>query len=117
MKMPTSYRVVLVTASSEEEARRLARDLLEKKLIACANLVPIQSLYWWEGAIEEAAEVLMILKTTQAALQDELIEAVQAAHSYDVPEVIGLPVVAGAADYLRWIGDNVQVSPPPDEKA
>ncbi len=101
------YLVVLVTAGSEEEARRLAHNLLEKKLIACANLIPVQSLYIWEDKIQNDPEVLMIIKTKSAVFKDKLVNAIENTHSYDVPEVIGLPVVVGAANYLKWISDEV----------
>ncbi|NDJ86123.1 MAG: divalent-cation tolerance protein CutA [Chloroflexi bacterium] len=101
------YLVVLVTAGSAEEAQRIARELLENKLIACANLMPVRSLYVWEGEIQDDPEMLMILKTHSAVFKEKLLEHISATHSYDVPEVIGLPVVVGSADYLKWISDEV----------
>ena len=105
----TDYVVVLVTASSEEEAHTLARDLLEKRLIACANLVPVQSLFLWEGDLSEEDEVLMIIKTTHSTFREKLIEAIKEKHSYDVPEIIGMPIVLGSADYLKWISSCVDL--------
>lgn len=103
----SDYVVVLVTAASQEQAKKIARALLEKKLIACANLVPVRSLFLWEGAVQEENEVLLIIKSTSAVFKDQLIAAVKAEHSYQVPEVIGIPVVLGSDDYLKWISDCV----------
>ncbi len=94
--------VVYVTASSSEEAARLARALVEARLAACVNRVPVESVYRWEGAVEEAAEVLLIAKTTRARLA-ALADRVRALHSYTVPEIIVLPIVAGAPTYLDWL--------------
>lgn len=99
--------VVLVTAGSEEEARQLVRHLLEQKLIACANLVPVNSLYMWEGEMQDDREVLMIIKTHSTVFADKLVETIKAQHSYDVPEIIAMPIVLGSQDYLRWIVDEV----------
>ena len=99
--------VVLVTASSETEAKSLAKLLLEQKLIACANFVPVQSVFMWEGEMKEEAEVLMILKTRSSVFKDKLVHALQATHSYDVPEIIAMPIVLGSTDYLQWIYDEV----------
>lgn len=100
--------VVLVTASSETEAKRIARTLLEQKLIACANMVPVQSLFMWEGEIQDEAEVLLILKTQSAVFQEKLVAAIKAIHSYDVPEIIATPIVMGSLDYLQWISKEVR---------
>jgi periplasmic divalent cation tolerance protein len=108
MDTPHQYLVVLVTTSSEEEAQRIAHTLLEKKLIACANLIPIRSLFFWENKVQDEAEVLMIIKTTSAIFNDELIAAIKAEHSYQVPEIIGMPIVLGSLDYLKWISDTVK---------
>lgn len=101
------YLIVLVTASDTEEARLLARALLEQRLAACVNFIPIESMYWWDGVIQDARETLMIIKT-RAATFDALMDAVKRAHSYDTPEVIGLPVAVGSPDYLRWIDDETK---------
>jgi periplasmic divalent cation tolerance protein len=102
------YLVVLVTVGSKEEAKTVARDLLEKKLIACANLVPVQSLYMWEGEMQDDAEVLMIIKTTSAMFKDKLVEAIKNQHSYEVPEIIAMPITLGSTDYLKWISGEVE---------
>lgn len=99
--------IVLVTASDADEARRIGRELLERRLAACVNILPIGSMYWWEGVIEEASEALMIIKT-RAARMEALIDAVRRAHSYDTPEIIGLPAAAGSPEYLQWIADETE---------
>lgn len=101
------YLLVLVTASDDAEARQLARGLLEQRLAACVNFVPIGSMYWWDGVIEEASETLMIIKT-RATSFDALMDAVKRAHSYETPEVIGLPVALGSPEYLRWIDNETE---------
>ncbi|MBI5929128.1 MAG: divalent-cation tolerance protein CutA [Chloroflexi bacterium] len=101
------YLVVLVTASSEEQARKIAGELLAKKLIACANLVPVRSMFIWQDQVQDEAEVLMILKTTTTAFKEKLEAEIKQLHSYEVPEIIGMPVVLGSAEYLKWIGDNI----------
>ncbi len=103
----SDYLVVLVTASSEEQARKIAGELLEKRLIACANLIPVRSLFIWQDQVQDEAEVLMILKTTHAIFKDKLETEIKRLHSYEVPEIIGMPIVIGSAEYLKWIGDNV----------
>ena len=100
------HLVVLVVAESEAQARRIARRLLQNKLAACVNFVPIESMFLWQGAIQEEEEVLMIIKTRTETF-DELMSAVKVTHSYDVPEIIGLPVVMGSRQYLKWIDDEV----------
>ena len=102
---PEDFVVVLVTAGSDEEAARLGRTLVDERLAACANVVgPIRSIYRWQGAVEEAAEHLVLLKARAADVG--LLEArVRALHSYEVPEVLALPVRAGSAAYLAWLAD------------
>jgi periplasmic divalent cation tolerance protein len=95
--------VVLITAGSREEAERVATALLEARLAACANLLPgVTSLFWWEGAIDRAEEVLLLVKTRRGLVPD-LVEAVRAAHSYQVFEAVALPVIGGNAGYLSWV--------------
>lgn len=104
------HRVVLVTCGSIAEARRIGRAVVAKKLAACANIVSgVESIYRWKGKVERAPEVLVIMKTTAARLR-ELEREVKRLHSYDVPEFIVLPIVAGSQEYLRWIGENSQAA-------
>ena len=100
--------VVLVTAKDVAEAQKIAKGLLEAKLIACANLVfAVQSFFWWQEKIDKADEVLLVLKT-QTSQVDKITAKVKLLHSYDVPEVIALPIVAGNKDYLQWINESVK---------
>ncbi len=101
----TEHIVVLITAGSNEEARKLAQGLVENKFAFCVNIVPgIESVYHWEGKIHNDAELLMIVKTRQETF-DALKNWVVEHHSYDVPEVIALPITAGLGAYLKGI-DN-----------
>jgi periplasmic divalent cation tolerance protein len=95
--------VVLVTAPDADVAARLARTLVEEKLAACGNVVPgLRSIYRWKGAVEEASEVLLVLKTARDRLRD-LSDRVRALHPYEVPEVVALPIVGGNEEYVDWI--------------
>jgi len=99
--------VVLVTASSRDEAEKIARKLVEDKLAACVNIVEnIQSIYWWRNNVESSSEILLIIKTKTSKLH-ELIETVRSLHSYQVPEIIALPVIAGYKDYLNWLDETL----------
>ena len=106
----TDKIVVLITAKNAREGARIARHLLDKRLIACANLVPqVRSLYRWKGKIADEKECWMILKSSR-----ELFPAIQAEvetlHSYHVPEVIALSIIEGSPNYLNWIAENVSAS-------
>jgi periplasmic divalent cation tolerance protein len=109
MKRETKYRVVLVTCATLEEARKIARDVVEKGLAACVNIVThaVESFYSWEGKLEDSSEYLLIMKTTQDRL-DELEKQTLALHSYETPEFIVLPVLAGSEEYLKWLAESVQ---------
>ena len=98
--------VVLITAPNREEAIRLADMLVGSHLAACVQLLPeMESVYRWEGQIERQPEILLLVKTTRARF-DELEREVRALHSYDTPEIVALPIVAGAEPYLRWLREN-----------
>ena len=103
--MTEDVLVVFTTWPDATAARAAARVLVEERLAACANLVPaIESIYRWEGKVETANEVLMILKSTLGRYE-ELETRIKALHSYEVPEIIGLPVNEGLLSYLRWVQD------------
>ena len=96
-------RIVLSTAGSTEEASRISRELVEQRLAACVNCLPgMTSVYRWQGAIEESAEVLLIIKTSAEKLS-ALEAALREAHSYEVPEFVVLQVAAGSQSYLDWL--------------
>lgn len=95
--------VVLVTVPNEDMAATIAKALVEARLAACANLIKgIRSIYTWQGKVEDEQEVLMIIKT-QMKLFDGLKAKVKEIHSYEVPEIIALPIAAGSEDYLNWL--------------
>lgn len=95
--------VVFITASGEEEAAKIARALVEERLAACVNILRgVRSIYTWEGKVQDEAEALMVLKTREA-LFDPLKRRVKELHSYEVPEVIALPITRGLEDYMAWM--------------
>ena len=98
----TDKIVVLTTCGSVEEAEKLARSLVEQRLAACVNVMPsVRSYYRWKDAIESADEYLLLIKSTRGRM-DELRASLEKQHSYEVPEVIALPVVDGSPQYLTW---------------
>ena len=100
--------VIFITAKSVEEATKISQELVRQKLIACANIVKdIKSFFWWEGKIDEADEVLLILKTKRSLFK-KIEKAVKSLHSYDVPESIALPIVEGHKPYLKWVNESVK---------
>jgi periplasmic divalent cation tolerance protein len=101
--------VVLVTCRSRREARRIARTLVEEKLAACVNIAgaPVESIYRWKGRVETAREILLLVKTSRRHFR-ALERRIRELHSYDVPEVIALPIAEGSAEYLRWIKDSLR---------
>lgn len=103
MKPANNFTIVVVTTPSIQVARELAQAALNARLIACANLVPgIESLYWWQEAIQSDKEVLMVLKTKKTLLK-KLEALVRRLHPYDTPEVLAIPITSGSARYLEWI--------------
>ena len=99
--------VVLMTAASGEEAARLAELLIGAHLAACVQILPaIESVYRWEGKIERQSEILLLAKTTTAKFA-ELEREVRALHSYETPEIIAVPIVAGSSPYLSWLIDSL----------
>ncbi|MFY9559097.1 MAG: divalent-cation tolerance protein CutA [Terriglobales bacterium] len=103
----TDKRLVLTTCSSPEEARRIAQELVERRLAACVNIVPqIESVYRWEGEVETATEWLLVIKTTANAFK-QLRDAIGKLHSYDLPECIEIAIEDGSAAYLEWIAGSV----------
>jgi len=102
----TEFIQVFMTAEKKEEAENIARAMVEKRLVACAQVLgPIRSTYRWEDQIETSDEWLCIMKT-QKDLFEKLEEGIRELHSYDVPEIVALPIVSGSRDYLRWLGEE-----------
>ncbi len=100
--------VIFITTGTNGEARQVAEALLEQRKAACVTIVPtVTSLFWWEDRIDSDQESLLIVKS-KASLLDEIVSLVKGVHSYDVPEVIALPIIGGNSDYLSWIGEQTQ---------
>jgi periplasmic divalent cation tolerance protein len=107
-----SLCVVLITASSGEEAEKLAHVIVESRLAACVSQVAgVKSTYWWQGKVETAQEHLLIAKTLKPKVKD-LVKAVKKNHSYKVPEVIALRIKDGNKDYLKWIQESLAPTKP-----
>lgn len=100
------YGIVLVTAGSQEEAHSIARTLVEKRLAACVNLLPIQSVYTWKGEIQSDDEWQLLIKTDLAKFS-ALKTQIEELHSYEIPEIVAAPIVAGSLPYLNWIAEQM----------
>lgn len=94
--------VVQVSAKDKKQAKQITKCLLDQKLAACVQLLPVESMYTWEGKHESAKEVLLLIKTSTLCFK-KLVLAVKSQHSYKTPEIIALPIIAGDKDYLKWI--------------
>jgi periplasmic divalent cation tolerance protein len=106
--MEYSHIVVFITVDSQQTAQKIADKLLTEHKVACVNVIPrVSSQYWWQGKIEHADELMLIVKT-RADLLDELVALVKSIHPYTVPEIIALPVIGGNADYLQWIENETE---------
>jgi periplasmic divalent cation tolerance protein len=102
------FQIVLSTCADREEAERIAQALVEQRLAACVNILPgVQSVYRWQGAVEIAAEVLMLIKTSPAQL-GKVQSTIAGLHSYEVPEFLVLPISAGSEAYLAWLGASLE---------
>lgn len=104
------YCVVIVTTATEAEATTLARQLVQAQLAACVQIHPIQSIYRWQGQVQQAQEWQLMVKT-RSALFPQVRDCLQEWHSYEVPEIIALPIVDGSAAYLNWLGAETQPCP------
>jgi len=95
--------IVFITASNEDEAAKIAQSLVQARLAGCVNIFRnIRSIYSWQGRIEDEQEVLMVLKTRKSLFRS-LAEEVKGLHSYEVPEIVAIPIVEGSEDYLKWL--------------
>ncbi|MDP3142372.1 MAG: divalent-cation tolerance protein CutA [Candidatus Omnitrophota bacterium] len=100
--------IVLITAANKKEAEKIAGGLIAKRLAACVNIVDkINSLFWWQGKVDRAKEVLLVVKTKQSAFK-KIIREVKKLHSYDLPEIIAIPIIAGEKKYLRWLNESIR---------
>jgi periplasmic divalent cation tolerance protein len=103
----TDFQIVLSTCADRDQAERIALRLVERHLAACVNILPsVQSIYRWQGAVESAAEVLLLIKTSTARSQ-EVQSTIASLHSYEVPEFLVLPVLGGSDAYLAWLGASL----------
>lgn len=103
-----TLNLIYITAKDRDEARRIGRALVEARLAACANVIDgVSSLYWWEGAVQDEAEALLIAKT-RASLVPELIEKVKSLHSYSCPCIVSVPISDGNPEFLKWINDETR---------
>ena len=104
----TDAKIVLTTTGSQEEARKIARALVDRRLAACVNIIPqVESIYRWQGKVEDAHEWLLVIKTTGNAFE-RVRDAIRELHSYDLPECISFSVEDGSSDYLDWISESVE---------
>lgn len=100
--------IVFITAANKKEAKKIANDLIGKKLAACVNIVgKVDSLFWWQGKIDCAKEVLLVVKSKQSAFK-KIVSLVKKLHSYEVPEIIALPIICGEKKYLEWLNGSVR---------
>ena len=102
------YIVIFVTAGNIGEARKISAKLIEKKLAACVNIIdPVESVFWWQGKVDKAKEALLVIKSKKQKFL-KIVKLVKSLHSYEVPEIIALPIVAGEKFYLKWIDECVK---------
>lgn len=108
--------LILISTATEKEAKRIANALVTQKKAACVSILPrIQSLFWWQDKIDSADEVLLVAKT-ESRLLDDVIKLVKKFHSYDVPEIIALPIIGGNEEYLQWINRSLRNKDKKDEE-
>lgn len=104
------YIIIFITTPNKKEAERIAAGLIKSRLAACVNILQnVHSLFWWQGKMDSAKEALLIIKTRKALI-NKLIKKVKALHSYQVPEIIALPIILGNKEYLRWIDESTRQS-------
>lgn len=100
--------IIFVTAANKKEAKIIAESLIREKLAACVNIVAkVDSLFWWKQSLEKASEILLIIKSRRDKFS-RIVKLVKKLHSYQVPEIIALPIIAGEKKYLRWIDATVR---------
>lgn len=102
------YIIIFITCPNKKEAQHIGRALIQKKLAACVNIIgKVESLFWWQAKVDKAAEVLLVVKSKKAKL-GKVIKLVKSLHSYDVPEIIAMPIIGGYKPYLDWIDDSLR---------
>lgn len=101
------YIVILITCANKKEARAIAGGLIKDKLAACVNILAgVESTFWWENKVERQEEVMLVVKSKKTKLA-RIIKKVKSLHSYSVPEIIALPIIAGDRHYLKWIDESL----------
>ena len=104
----SNYIVIYITTRSVNEAKKIGRALVEEKLAACSNIIyPIRSIYRWQGKICDDKEALMILKTKKTLFK-QIVARVEKLHSYDIPEIIAMPIIEGSSKYLSWLNKETK---------
>lgn len=107
--MGDKYVIIFVTCSSKREASKIAKKLLNERLIACANIIEgISSLFWWKGKLDKAKESLIIAKTARKNF-NKIENCIKELHSYEVPEIIAIPIIKGERNYLKWIDESIKI--------
>lgn len=102
------YIIIYITTGSINEAKKIGRVLIDEKLVACSNIIsPIRSIYKWKGKVCDDKEALMVLKTKKK-LFNQIVKRVEKLHSYDVPEIIAMPIIEGSSKYLSWINEETK---------
>jgi len=99
--------LIYITAEDEDEARQIGKTLVKERLAACVNIHPVKSIFRWQGRVEEEGEVAMLVKT-KAELADRVIRRVKELHSYEVPDIVSIPIDKGYPDYLKWIEETTR---------
>ncbi len=103
-----TYIIVLITISTKKEAENIIHQLLEERLIACANIVDsVSSIFWWKQKIEQENEVLVVMKSSQKLFK-KITQKIQEIHSYEIPEILALPIVIGSQSYLDWMKNTLE---------
>ncbi len=106
IEMKDKFVIIMVTCASKREAGKIAGSLVRKRLAGCANIVTgVESLFWWKGRVDEAREALIVVKTKSKNFR-AVEREVKRLHSYDTPEIIAAPIVAGSRDYLEWLDES-----------
>jgi periplasmic divalent cation tolerance protein len=104
----SNYIIIYITTASVNEAKKIGRALVEEKLAACSNIIsPIRSIYSWQGKICDDKEALMVLKTRKQLFK-QIVKRVEKLHSYDVPEIIAMPIIEGSSKYLSWLNEETK---------
>ena len=100
--------LIFITTASEKEAERIAKALLTQKKAACVSILPrVNSFFWWQGKIDSASEVLLVVKT-ESRLLEAIVKLVKKLHSYEIPEIIAMPIIGGNEEYLKWISGSLK---------